>query len=267
MIAILVIPILLINVQHKAGEISWIMKPVFFISTSLQKIYVGFSSQVRGTTSEYLNLLNIKKENRTLQNEVSVLKAKLVQLEEIRLENARFSKMLNFKESTREEFVAARVIGHDIIRQHSTLTINKGKLSGLQHGQAVITPDGVVGTILAIADNHAQVLRVTDRYSSLDAVVQRTRARGIVEGLSPTECQLKYLQRTDDVQTGDLVVTSGFDGLFPKGFPIGRVTKVDKKNYGITQTVSLEPVVSTINIEEVFVVLKVKETPVEEKKN
>ncbi len=277
LIVILIIPILLINVQRKPGEVAWFMKPVFFVTTSLQKLYVGFSSQIRGTTSEYLNLVHIKHENQDLQTQVSVLKAKLVQLEEIRLENSRLSKMLDFKESTPIEFVAAKVIGHDIVRQHSTLVINKGKRSGIQQGQAVITPDGVVGTILTIAENFSQVLRVTDRYTDLDAVVQRTRARGIVEGLSNTECQLKYLQRTDDVQDGDLVVTSGFDGLFPKGFPIGKVTKVDKKSYGITQTVLLTPIVSTINIEEIFVVLKAndhqelsknnKENIVDEKKN
>ena len=96
LVVIIIIPVMIINVQHKPGELVWYMKPLYFVSTSLQNIYVGFSSQVRGTTSDYLNLVHIKKENQTLLNDVSILKAKLVQLEEIRLENTRFSKMLDF---------------------------------------------------------------------------------------------------------------------------------------------------------------------------
>lgn len=256
---IIAVPILTINVQRKSGDTDWFLKPFYFVTISLQKLYVGFSSQVRGTTAQYLNLMDIKKDNRNLQNEVSVLKAQLVQLEEIRLENVRLSRLLDFKESTPLDLIPAKVIGHDMIGQHQTLIINKGKNANIVAGQSVVTPDGVVGSVLSVSEKFSQILRVTDRYSDIDAVAQRTRARGIVEGVSTTECQMKYLQRTDDIQIGDLIVTSGFDGVFPKGFPIGTVTKVDKKSYGITQTVLMNPAVSTINIEEVFVVLKVNE--------
>lgn len=256
---IIAVPILTINVQRKSGDIDWFLKPFYIVSTSLQKLYVGFSSQVRGTTSQYLNLIDIKKDNKNLQNEVSMLKAQLVQLEEIRLENQRLSRLLDFKETTPFELIPAKVIGHDLLRQHATLIINKGKKSGIVAGQAVITPDGVVGSVLMVSDRFSQILRVTDNYSDVDAVAQRTRARGIVEGVSPTTCRIKYLQRTDDIQIGDLIVTSGFDGVFPKGFPIGTVTEVEKKSYGITQSVIIQPAVSTINIEEVFVVLKMNE--------
>lgn len=255
-IILISIPLLAINIQRKEGRLSWVVQPFFVTVGFFQDIYSNYSRSIRKTTSLYLNLVDIKKDNRELADNMAVLQTQLSQFEELKKENVRLAQLLGFKQDTPHQLVAARVIGHDVLGQHSTLFIDKGTDDGITPGQAIVTPQGVVGSILNAEKNFAQVLALTDRYSAIDVVIDRSRARAIVEGMSSTKCQLKYLQRTDDVKVGDLVVTTGLDKVFPKGFPVGIVTQVDKKDYGITQDVQMEPLTSVYDAEAVFVVLK-----------
>lgn len=255
-IVLIAVPLVAINIKRKEEQLAWFLKPVFVTSTFLQSVYTNFSLGVRDTASLYLNLIDIKTNNRLLSAKVAELEATLSQFHEIKNENERLTGLLEFKKESPHKLLSARVIGHDLLGQHSTLFIDKGSDDGVLPGQAIITSVGVVGTVLNSEKSFAQILTLTDRYSDIDAVIERSRARGILEGVSPSLCRLKYLQRTDDVQVGDLVITTGLDHIFPKGFPIGKVTRVDKKDYGITQEVQVEPLVTTFDSEAVFVVLK-----------
>lgn len=255
-IILITVPLIAINIQRKEQQLAWFLKPVFVTSSSLQNLYTNFSLGVRDTTSLYLNLIDIKTDNRFLKDKIDELEATLSQFQEVKSENDRLAGLLEFKKSSPHKLLAARVIGHDLLGQHSTLFIDKGTDDGVLPGQAVITPIGVVGSVLNAEKSFSQILTLTDRYSDIDAVVERSRSRGILEGVSPSVCKLKYLQRTDDAQIGDLVLTTGLDHIFPKGFPIGKVSRVDKKDYGITQDVQVEPLVSSFDSEAIFVVLK-----------
>jgi rod shape-determining protein MreC len=255
-IVLVSIPLLAINIKRKEDRLSWFLKPVFFTSTLMQNLYSDFTLGVRNTTGLYLNLVDTKTDNRLLKEKLNELEATLTQFKEIKTENERLNALLDFKKSTPHTLLAAKVIGHDLLGQHSTLFIDKGSEDGVVPGQAVITPAGVAGSVLNAEKSFSQVLTLTDSYSDIDAVVERTRARGILEGFSTTYCTLKYLQRTDDVQVGDVILTTGLDHIFPRGFPIGKVTNVIKKDYGITQDVQVSPVVTSFDSEAVFVVLK-----------
>lgn len=267
-IILVAIPLVAINIKRKEEQLAWFLKPVFITSSFMQDIYTDFSLGVRNTTSLYLNLIDVKKDNRELKEKLNELEATLAQFKEVKNENERLTGLLEFKKETPHTLLAARVIGHDLLGQHSALFIDKGTDDGVTPGQAVITPVGVVGSVLNAEKSFSQVLILTDRYSDIDAVIERSRARGILEGVSPSVGRLKYLQRTDDVQVGDLVLTTGLDHIFPKGFPIGKVTRVEKKDYGITQEVQVEPLVTTFDSEAVFVVLKTNDkAEVQEKIN
>ncbi len=124
---------------------------------------------------------------------------------------------------------------------------------------AVISPEGVVGQILKVAPHYATVLLVTDYNSAIDSIVQKTRARAIVEGKGENRCQLKYLLRAEEVNVGDVILTSGLGGNFPKGLLIGEIRKVEKKGYGIFQYAEIAPSVDLTKLEEVLVITK---TPV-----
>jgi rod shape-determining protein MreC len=175
-------------------------------------------------------------------------------MNELSNENDRLRTLLDFKSNTKMNLVAAQVIGRDLVLDHNTVTINKGTHDGLLPGQAVITTGGVLGYIFKPGPFTANVMLITDRYSVVDGIVQRTRARGIVEGKSPSTCALKYVEKTEDVKEGDIVVTGGLDNIFPKGFPVAIVESVERKTFSVSLKVDLRPVVDAYKVEEVFVV-------------
>lgn len=256
---VVALPLLTINFQRGPEEPPWYVQPFSLVGGMVENGYTNFSQGVRGTVALYLNLIDVKVKNRVLTRENSELSAKLSQLTELKLENERLNQLLNFQQRAPMKLMAARVTGMDLLKDHNrrTIRINRGTLDNVAKGQAVLTFEGVVGYVFNAEPHSSQVLVLTDRYTIIDAIVQRTRARGIVEGNKVDSCHLKYLHRADDVVEGDLVVTSGLDDIFPKGFPVASVISVEKKNYGITQKVEVKPIVDPSRLEEVFVVLHV----------
>lgn len=254
-IAVVVIPLMAINMQKNAEEELWFTKPFTFIGGVIQGAYSSFSSGVRGTTSMYLDLINVKTENRELKTENAEMRAQLGSMTELKIENERLSKLLGFKQNSNMDLLAGRVVGKDLLLDHQTLTINRGTAHGVKKNMAALTVGGVVGYVYRTDLYTSQILLLTDRYAVIDALVQRSRARGLVEGSTKDQAVLKYVKRGDDVQVGDLVVTSGMYNIFPKGFPVGTVRKINKSLYGMTQELELTPSVDPLNLEELFVVL------------
>ena len=214
---VVALPLISINIQRPPGETPWYLAPILVVSGSVQSGYSKLVFVIRDTATEYLNLINIKKDNRQLKDRLAQYESQLTVLEELRAENMRLSDLLSFKAREPMDLKAGKVIAFDLFSQYATIRINIGTGEGVLPGQAVVTPKGVVGTVLTAQEHASQVLVLTDRYSVIDAMVQRSRARGIVEGRTSTTSQLKYLQRTDDVQVGDIVVTSGLDVILPQG--------------------------------------------------
>jgi rod shape-determining protein MreC len=258
---ILALPLISLNLERRdSGQVKWYDQPVLWIVNPTQEFFSRFALGVSHTTGLYLNLLEIKKDNRLLKDEIEKQKQSLATAEDLRLENERLKKQLGFQQEIPGHLLGAQVVGVDLWPEYSSLKINKGANDAIKKGMTVITHDGVVGYILNTAANYSTVIVLTDHNAVIDAIVERTRARGIVEGLGADLCHIKYLQRTDDVQVGDMVVTSGVvhsgvDKVFPKGIPIGTITKVSKKAFGVTQEVELRPVVDTTRIEEVMIVI------------
>jgi rod shape-determining protein MreC len=249
------LPILSINMKRNPGEAPWYQQPFSWIVSSVQNSYGSFTSGVRGTTSLYLKLVGIKKQNQSLTRENEELRAQLGAMSELKLENERLNKLLDFKQSTKMQLLAAKVIGRDFSADDYSLRINRGRKDGLKRLQAVITVEGVVGYVDEVEETTSTLLLLTNRTSAIDAIVQRTRAWGVIAGKTRSTVRLKYLERADDVSVGDMIVTSGLEGYFPKGFPIGTVTAVKKTDYGISQEATIKPIVTPTNLEEVFVIL------------
>lgn len=254
-IAVIALPILSINMKRNPGEEPWYRRPFTWFIAASQGGYSSFTSGVRGTTSMYLNLVGIKKDNQQLLRENQELRAQLAASSELKLENERLNQLLEFKLTTKMELLAAKVIARDLSPDHESIRINRGYRQGLRKLMGVITVEGVVGYVLSTELDTAQILVITDRSAAVDALVQRTRARGLISGKDASTIRLRYLERADDVAVSDAVVTSGLKGTFPKGFPIGKVTSVRKTDFGISQEAVVVPVVSPSNLEEVFVVL------------
>ncbi len=253
---ILALPLLSINMQQRPQESNWLSKPFTLLGSGISEIFYGFSTGVKDTTALYLNLINVKKQSETVKSENNELRARLSKLDEILIENDRLRTLLEFKQNTGMSLIGAQIIGRDLVVDHSTVTIDKGLADGLKDGMAVITSYGVLGYIYRPEQFTSAVMLINDRYSVVDGIVQRTRAHGIVEGKSQSNAalQLKYVERSDDVQVGDIIVTGGLDNIFPKGFPIATVESVEKKAISVSIKVDLKPIVDPYKIEEVFVI-------------
>lgn len=203
----------------------------------------------------YFSLISVAEENERLKKDLEQALERGHRCDEIELANHRLRALLEFQVTMEQKAVAGEIIGKDPSPWFRSIIINKGKRDGLRPSLPVIVPAGVVGIVTDVSDRYAKVLMMIDQNSAVDAVVQRNRARGIVRGEARDICSLEYVLYHHDILEGDIVVTSGLDGVFPKGLRIGTISQVTKKNSGIFQEIIVTPFVDFETIEEVMVIL------------
>jgi|DewCreStandDraft_1066081.scaffolds.fasta_scaffold00849_3 rod shape-determining protein MreC len=201
----------------------------------------------------YIDLVDVRAENEILRRRVAELEHQTLRIAEILETDRRLAELLKFRTNFLGDAQAAMVIARDPFPAFGTVTISKGEADGVRKGMAVVSPQGVVGRILTTSAHSARVLLITDHNSGVDALVQRTRARGIVEGSLDGRCSMKYLKREEDVTVGDRIITSGLDGVFPKGLLIGEVTHVTRGTRGLLQVAEVRPAARLETLEEVLV--------------
>jgi rod shape-determining protein MreC len=204
---------------------------------------------------DYLLLVGLQEENKRLKKDNALLMQELIQYREGYLEGMRLQKLLAMREEMAERSVAARVIGRDQASVFKTILINRGTSHGVRVGLPVVGDQGLVGRVTSASWHASQVLLIIDGSSNVDALVQSSRERGILQGSSSGVCILKYIPKTQEVKTGDPVVTSGLSTVFPKGLLIGAVSAVGRGDAGLFQRIEVTPSVNFARIEEVLVVL------------
>lgn len=250
-----IIPLIALNAGGKnATDFYWFDKLAIAISAPVQGAISWAIDGSWGFAENYLLLLHVKDKNEELSQENRRLLNQIAEFQELSRENERLKKLVDFSQTIPGKKIIARVIAQDVSTEFRVVRVDKGYESGVEKGMGVVTPEGIVGRVLRVSKRYSDILTLLDASSSVDAVVQRSRARGVVEGMSESTLLIKYLRRTDDVVVDDLVVSSGVGGLFPKGLVIGKVTKVEKKSYGITQRIELEPAVDFSKLEELTIV-------------
>lgn len=222
----------------------------------IQESYDVFTQQLQETLNIYITLVDTNLENKKLKVENSQLASKLQLLEEYRSENIRLRDLFKFKQELPRKTLAARIISKDILADQNSILINKGADQGVKRLQGVISSKGVVGYVVEVEKDSSRVLLLTDRAASVDAIIQRSRARGIVSGISSSKFLLKYIVREDDAQPGDLVVTSGRQGYFPKGFVVGTVTKIQPSPTGVSYHAEVDPSVPIDRLEDILVIIE-----------
>lgn len=205
---------------------------------------------------DYVDLVDVHRENLRLRESVRLLNARLAQSQEALIANERLKRLLELKSSQQTPSLAATVIGEDSTPWFKTIVIDRGERDGLREGMPVLAAEGVVGQVVKVAGGSARVLLLTDHASAIAGMIQRSRARGVVKGKGGGLCSLDFTIREEDVKVGDEVITSGIGGIFPKGLPLGEVTMVRKGEYGIFQTVEIRPAVNLTRLEEVLVLLR-----------
>ena len=225
----------------------WLMRP-------LQLGTHAITGWVNEFQQSYGTLVGFKSENERLRKRLQQLEAERNKLLEVDATNRRLQQLLDFRSQLPAHSVTASIIANSASTWFQSCLLDKGSSDGVRKGMAAVTPLGVVGQVISAAARSAKVLLVTDPNSGVDVVVQRTRARGIVSGSLEQKTIMKYVKRSEDIQVGDRLITSGLDGVFPKGLMVGTVTKVQKQNLGLFQYIEVTPAVTSSRTEEVLLV-------------
>lgn len=230
-----------------SGFLMWVMRP-------LQVASQGTVNWIKGFRENYDTLSGFKSENERLRKRVQALEVEKQKLLEAEATNQRLNQLLDFRSHLPSKPILASIIANSANNWFQSCQLDKGSADGIRKGMAVVTPLGVVGQVVAVTPRTAKVLLLTDPNSGVDVLVQRTRSRGIVSGSLENGTVLKYVKRSEDIQAGDRLITSGMDGVFPKGMMVGIVTKVRKQHLGLFQFIEVLPAVQSERVEEVLVV-------------
>ncbi|HHT46652.1 MAG TPA: rod shape-determining protein MreC [Firmicutes bacterium] len=224
----------------------------------------GFFSRVGHRTYTFFQGMfdyeRVLAENKSLREEIAARDNLSHQLLELQKENHRLREMLGFENSVEYSLLPAEVIARDPSYWFETITINKGFDDGVKKDMAVVTSQGLVGSVYFVSQNSSQVLMLTDSRRAVSALVQRSRepgSIGIVEGYPQKNGFLRMVNLPPDanIQTGDAIISSGLGGIFPKGLVIGHVVEVEKDQYGLLQQALVAPAVNFNRLEEVFIVI------------
>ncbi len=234
-------------------------RPQGLVSEALRPFQVASSRMVLSAGDifhHYFMLANVSRENEHLQEQIEQLNQRQARMVELELENHRLAELLDLKEALDLKLIAADVIGSDATGMARTLILSQGSASGLAPGMGVIATGGVVGKLIASSHNASRVMLLNDHNCAIDAFVQRSRARGIVSGVADDGVIMKYVERTEDIKVGDTVVTSGLDGVFPRGLLVGSVSAIERKGPGLFLNISIKPAADLLRLEQVLVIVQ-----------
>ncbi len=249
------------SMQRDPRQMSGPDKLIMRVITPVQFASATLARGLSGVVSDYVYLVDVKENNANLAAENARLKARVRQLEHLEGSNRRLRGLLELRKHVTADVVSAQVIGKDTVEFFRVAHVALDRPSREIRNNArlpVVTLDGVVGVTGKVAGDTVEVQLVVDAGSGVDVVVERTGARGFVRGTGDeTKYQIKveYAKRTDEIDVGDLLVTSGWGRRFPAGIPVAKVSKVIRREFGIYQTVLAEPTVDFSRLREVLIVI------------
>ena len=229
---------------------------VIEITAPFQKLIKQTTKSTEELWLNYFRLVDTQHENTQLKNEIHELKTANSRYRELLATQERLEDLLQFKQAINRPVLAAQVIGLDPTGWFKSVIIDKGKWAGLRLDMPVVNAFGVVGRVVSVSSNYAKVLLIIDQNSSLDCLVQRSRDRGMLKGLMSEICKLDYVAKSNDITMGDIVVTSGLGGVFPKGLPVGRILDVKEISGELFKDIKIRTAVDFSKLEEVLVILE-----------
>ena len=246
--------IVLISAQVNTQRGVPVLETVTFgVFAEVQRVASTVIGGVRTTWVNYFALQEVHRENERLQGEIAQLRVGLQQERALAQQSRELEALVELRTRTAVETTGAAVIGSGASPEFRTMTIDKGTGDGLRPDMAVIAPEGVVGRIITPSARAAKVQLLIDRNAAAGALVERSRAQGVVEGTG-RDLRLNYVSATADLQVGDVLVTSGIDGIYPKGFVIGQIESLERRGGEFADVVIL-PAVDFSSLEAVLVVL------------
>jgi|YNPNPStandDraft_1061719.scaffolds.fasta_scaffold00068_25 rod shape-determining protein MreC len=261
-LAIITILILIFTVLSLSVKRSAVLKKVEDLVVSLTAPvlkagnYLGYS--VFSVWQGYINLVRVAKENAELRRRLEEYRLKEVRYQEALLLAQRLEALLDLKKQLALPVTGARVVAYDPSPWSRCVIVDMGKEEGVTVGLPVLSVGGIVGRIVETYPHFAKVMLIVDRNSGADAMVQRTRVRGILQGKGVNRCTLEYVPKNADVEVGDLILASGLGGIYPAGQVFGRVTQTERNTGGPFQEIVVAPAANLSALEEVLIVKTAK---------
>lgn len=237
------------------GGFQTITTPVRLVGSVISMPFQGLGNIFSNLTADQATLSELQEEN-------DQLRSRNAELEEAEQTATRLQGLLDLQSTYNLQSTAAHIISGSSDSWSSTVTIDKGTSSGLSVGMPVTSSSGVIGQIVECGATSSTVLLVDDESSSISAMVQSSRAQGMLNGSAAGEVSLDMVRTDQTVEVGDIVVTSGLGGVFPKGLPLGKVTSVEKNPGSMYYTIVVEPYAHTENAEEALVITSLTDSQV-----
>jgi rod shape-determining protein MreC len=238
------------------GELVWWQGWLLEIAVPVQKLVTAPFSAAGRVWHGYLDLVDVKQENKKLR-------AKLLQLEEMNLQfqealvaTGHLERIVSMQEDFETPMLPTRVTGLDVNPFYRSLLLDRGSQHGVAAGNPVVTDAGVVGLVTRTSSNAAKAMLVLDRQSAIDALLQRSRTRGLLRGRGSSELEFEFVSQGGDVRVGDIAITSGLGGVYPKGLRLGEVTELKDSDRSLMRSARLRPAVDFGRLEQVFVMLR-----------
>jgi len=252
--SIVLVCLVLITIQTR-GRSSGAGDVVAIVTTPVQTVLARVNRTAFGLWATYLDWKNVRAENRRLRDENQRLRVDALQIGETLDENRRLRRLLVLRDRLPLDTLTGEIIAREWGGWVRSLTVNRGRNDNIVRLTAVISPDGLIGRVVDVRPGAAIVQVLTDPASTVGAHVVRTRTSGIVEGEARGTVRFKYMARDGaGIQVGDLIVTSGQGGVFPRGVPVGRVTAIDDRGSALFHYAALAPAVDFGRIDEVLLV-------------
>jgi rod shape-determining protein MreC len=210
---------------------------------------------VRGLVRRYVALTDLRTENQRLRGRIAELQEENLQYREALIASDRLERIDKIRGETDLPMLPAEVASRELSPWYRSLLIDRGRVHQVHAGMPALTEEGVVGLVTAASPHAARVMLLLDRQSAVDAMVQRSRTRGIVRGLGSEELEFEFTAENADIQVGDTVITSGLGGVYPKGLRIGEVVSATLDASHLLQHARVRPAVDFGRLEQLFVVL------------
>lgn len=257
---LLALPVLFLRANLTASDhLNWMDRAILRVSAPLQSGLTALVGGIGTVWQRYVALVHVKADNARLADENQRLRAELAAAKIDAARAGELQRLLGLRASLQFDTLAAHVVA---VETSAFFRVVRVKLDRggeeIKPGMAVLASAGVVGRVQRVFGNYCDVLLATDPKSSIDVVVARTGGRGVLKGIAGSDryrTRIEYLERKDEAADGDLVVTSGLGGNFPRDLPVGKVTRVDKRGFGLYQEAEVQPTVDFGKLHDVLIVV------------
>ncbi len=241
--------------RGERADAPWPLSVLIEATAPIQRAVRWPFERMRGGWGEYVALVDVQRDNETLRGRIAQLEDENLQLREALVESGNLERVAAMRRGFEAELMPARVIGQDVSPYFRSLLLDRGRRSGVLSGMPVVSEHGLVGLVTATTPSAARTMLLVDRRAAVDAVVERSRALGIVRGTGADSLEFSFLMRGADVKAGDELVTSGVGGVYPKGLRIGVVVAVNAQKGALVHTARVAPAVVYGKLETAFALL------------